>query len=895
MKVFFTVFCTLICTICTFNASATHNRAGEITYRHLSGFTYEVTITTCTKTSVIADRPWLSINWGDLPSGATLDSLERQLPINFLGGEIDAQINTYVGVHTYGGPGIFEITVLDPNRNAGVLNVPGSVNQPFCIRSTLIINPQTGNNNSVVLLNPAKENACLNKLWIHNPGAFDPDGDILRYSLVSCLGDSCLSIQGYQFPDVYSSANDIFAIDSETGDVTWEFPPEVGEYNIAILIEEFREVNGTLIKVGDVLRDMQITVQLCTNNPPEIDPINEICLVAGTSIDIDVTATDPDGDPVILTALGGPLSETVNLASFNSSNGNGEFSWTPFCEEVRPNPYQVVFKAEDQLNQVPLTDLESWFITVVAPPVENPVADPVGNTFQLSWDPTPCLDAFTEIEQTQGVYKIYRRFGLANFEPEECELGVPESTGYSLIAEVDGLNNTEYLDEDVFFGGQYCYIIVTCLPNGSESIASEEFCGQLDKTGPVLTNASVEQTSTSEGEVFVAWSPPTLLDTDVFPGPYLYKLYHNADFGNASNLILETALQLSIDNPDTLFTHQGINTETTPNAYRVELYSGDDLIQTSAPASSIFLELIPDDNEITLVMNLNQPWQNLNYEIFRFNNDLGDFESIGTSMEPTYVDEGLTNNVEYCYYVEATGTYGAPSIIDPLINLSQEVCAEPIDFTPPCPPTLSVDGDCELETSSLSWNNLNNSCADDVIAYNIYYAATPELPLEYIATLDSATDTTFVFNELSDLNTIAGCFAVTALDSMLVYNGGFVNQNESDLSEVICIDNCPEYDIPNVFTPNSDGFNDFYVPFPYKFVESIDLKVFNRWGGLVFESTDPAINWDGKDMESGNVVSDGVYFYILKVNTIRLEGIVQDEQSGTIQVVAGENQNTNEN
>jgi len=129
----------------------------------------------------------------------------------------------------------------------------------------------------------------------------------------------------------------------------------------------------------------------------------------------------------------------------------------------------------------------------------------------------------------------------------------------------------------------------------------------------------------------------------------------------------------------------------------------------------------------------------------------------------------------------------------------------------------------------------------------------------------------------------------------LDYNDGFVNQNESELSETICIDNCPEYEVPNIFTPNADGFNDFYVPFPYKFIESIDLKVFNRWGTLVFESTDPAINWDGKDMDSGNVVRDGVYFYTLKVNAIRLEGIVQNEQSGTIQVVAGKNQEINEN
>ncbi|MEO0405211.1 MAG: hypothetical protein AAF193_10100, partial [Bacteroidota bacterium] len=373
---------------------ATHNRAGEITYRHLSGFTYEVTITTCTRSDVIADRPWLEIDWGDIQEGDPLDSLERQLPINFL--SPTAQINTYIGVHTYSGPGEFVISVLDPNRNSGVLNIPNSVEQPFCIQSTLIINPQTGNNNSVQLLNPAKENACLNKLWIHNPGAFDPDGDILRYSLVTCLGDECEPINGYIGPELVNAADDTFTIDEFTGDVVWEFPSQVGEYNIAILIEEFREVNGILVKVGDVLRDMQITVQACTNNPPIIDPINEICVVAGTNIEIEVNATDPDGDNLNLEAIGGPLTETFNIANFSSSGGQGEFDWTPECEEVRPNPYQVVFKAEDQGNQIPLSDLESWFITVVAPPVQNPTADPDANSFILNWDIHECAGVFSE-------------------------------------------------------------------------------------------------------------------------------------------------------------------------------------------------------------------------------------------------------------------------------------------------------------------------------------------------------------------------------------------------------------------------------------------------------------------------------------------------------------------
>lgn len=877
----------------TFNeALATHNRAGEITYEHISGFTYEITITTYTKTSVIADRPWLEINWGDIPEGGQLDSLPRQLPIQFL--QNDVQINTYKGVHTYGGPGIYGISVLDPNRNENVLNIPGSVQVPFTIESTLIINPQTGHNSSVTLLNPAIERACLNKRWIHNPGAYDPDGDLLTYSLVPCLGQDYEPVFGYSYPDEVNPGNDSFTIDPNTGDVVWEFPLQIGEYNIGILIEEWRLVNGVLIKVGDVVRDMQITVELCDNNPPEIEALNDVCVEAGNVVSIDVNASDPDNDPVLLSAVGGPMTETVHVASFSfNGNNNGTFTWLPRCEEVRPGPYQVLFRAEDTGNQVPLTDLETWNITVVGPPVENPIATPSGNTFELSWNPTPCLDIFAEGEINQGSYKIYRRLGEYGFEPENCEIGVPEYTGYSLIGEVDGLNSTAFVDNEVFFGGQYCYMVVTCFPNGAVSLASEEFCGFLNKEAPVITNVSVEATDPTNGEVYLAWSPPGELDTEVFPGPYRYLLYHSEGFGNPQNLILETLPQLEVLNPDTIFTHLNINTASTAHAYRVELWSGEELVQSSSTASSMFLELIPDDNELTIAINLAVPWMNMQYDVFRFNNDLGDFELIGNSTEPFYTDTGLINNVVYCYYVQSTGTYGDPSIIDPLLNSSQEACGKPIDLTPPCAPVLQINADCSAETTELTWNNPNNTCADDVTGYNIYYAPTPESELELLASYFSPNDTSFTFNAEGLEGTIAGCFAITALDSLLPDIDGILNQNESEFSNVLCADNCPFYVLPNVFTPNNDGQNDLFQPFPFKFVESINLKIFNRWGGIVFETTDPEILWDGKDNESGEVVNDGVYYYTITINTIRLSGIEPEETSGHIQVLGGSNQSTN--
>jgi len=137
------------------------------------------------------------------------------------------------------------------------------------------------------------------------------------------------------------------------------------------------------------------------------------------------------------------------------------------------------------------------------------------------------------------------------------------------------------------------------------------------------------------------------------------------------------------------------------------------------------------------------------------------------------------------------------------------------------------------------------------------------------------------------MNSIAGCFAITALDSLNLWPDGELHQNESEFSNVVCADNCPIYFLPNVFTPNADVFNDLFKPFEYRYIESIDIKIYNRWGGVVFETTDPAINWNGTNKDNGEISSDGAYYYTIVVNTIRLSGIVPEKFSGSIQLING--------
>ena len=67
--------------------------------------------------------------------------------------------------------------------------------------------------------------------------------------------------------------------------------------------------------------------------------------------------------------------------------------------------------------------------------------------------------------------------------------------------------------------------------------------------------------------------------------------------------------------------------------------------------------------------------------------------------------------------------------------------------------------------------------------------------------------------------------------------------------------------VPNVFTPNGDGFNDeFRVA--YKSIVKFQCWVYNRWGRQVYTWTDPTKGWDGKI--NGVDAKPGPYFYVIK-------------------------------
>lgn len=67
--------------------------------------------------------------------------------------------------------------------------------------------------------------------------------------------------------------------------------------------------------------------------------------------------------------------------------------------------------------------------------------------------------------------------------------------------------------------------------------------------------------------------------------------------------------------------------------------------------------------------------------------------------------------------------------------------------------------------------------------------------------------------------------------------------------------------VPNVFTPNGDGSNDeFRVS--YRSLKEFHCWIYNRWGHLVYEWTDPAKGWDGTI--AGKPAAEGAYYYVIR-------------------------------
>lgn len=889
-----------------FRAEATHVRAGDLVAERISttALTYKFTVNIYTDDEGVEPDAEILFDFG---TGEQDQAFFPRIFFESLGNQTTR--NVYEATFTFPGPGEYPVGIIIRNRNPGINNVPGSVNVPFYIESTFLISPFLGLNSSPVLLIPPIDLAARGELFVHNPGAFDPDGDSLAYVMTIPKRSKGNFVDGFSDPDApmfggvsLEGGPATLTLDSITGDLVWNTPGQVGEYNVAFIVQEWRD--GVLI--GQVNRDMQIIVRDNPNNPPVVN-LKDTCVTAGFSFADTVIATDPDEDFINLTTFsalyedpGGlevPPSEYAEFELFNLQPPNGEerglFTWNTVCQDVREQPYTVTFKAEDRPDpeRDKLVDIKTWRLRVVGPAPDTLIAevDSVNGSVDLSWLSYACPNAET--------MTVWRREGSSGFEPDLCQTGL---TGYTQIGEVP-MGTLNFTDSDLERGKTYCYRIYATFPTpgGGESYASQEVCITLPGLAPYLTNVSVEETSPNSGEILVRWVRPSNIDSAIYPRPYTYRLIRSETYDTDRS---RQVLPEIFEEFDTAFVDTGLDTESTVYNYRMQVFSQDNLIDSSARASRVQLFAEGEPEQIRLFWESVVPWSNItaNYprhRVYRSGPDnRTNFELIAEvdvlANDQVYRDSDTTllPEREYCYYVETFGRYrGIPELPEPLINKSQIDCAVLLDVEPPCEPSqLNIDLSelsCEnidpqdstlcadsIFTNTLEWvADTTDGCGNDVEAFNIYFAPKSGQELTLLATV---REPRFVHEQAYS---IAGCYAITTIDEQ---------GNESGRSNVVCNDNCPYYELPNVITPNGDGFNDVFRPIDCPlFVDQVKFRVFNRWGKLVYDRQDDVfINWRGVD-NNGNELPAGMYYYEAELNEVRLAGDQTRVLKGWIQLL----------
>ena len=738
-----------------FTAKATHQRAAEITYTWLGGNAYEFTLTCYTYTPSPAglQRDSLPISWGDGMGEYIPRVVLQNLGDNYT-------LNVYKAVHNYSSAGTYSVSMEDPNRNYGVVNVPNSVSVPMYIETELVINPFLGFNNSVQLLNAPVDKGCVGKLYLHNPSAYDPDGDSLSYKLVVCKGTGGMDIPGYSYPQASHS----FDIDPVTGDLRWDSPLLQGEYNVAFMVEEWRYG----VKIGSVIRDMQILILACENDLPQIYCEDQYCVVAGNQLSFSISASDPNPyNNVTLTASGAPLEVAVSPAILNPESATGpnpqiDFVWNTSCLHLRKTPYQLVVHAKDDGVPVSLTNLKTVTINVMGPRIENLQGVLQGGEVTLTWNPYNACPNATAI-------RVYRRSGCSGYEPDPCETGIRD--GYQLLATLNDVTATSYVDRDLTQGVEYEYRVLAVFADGAESIVSTGACVTMPNTSPLMTHVSNDSLDLVSGHVRTRWARPKDID-EQFVAPYSYTLTRILD-GETTNVY---------EGADSSFLDSNLDlAEATSLMYKVQMRDAhQQLMGESVTASAVMLSGNGANGEAHLSWTEAVPWMVDSTLVFKEMNNR--FVRIAITSGWSYTDVNVESDATYRYYVCTYGHYSLQGLMRPLVNYSA------------------------IRTVRVGH----------------------EEPTEEFS-----------------------------------------------------------YKLPNVFTPNDDGYNDVFEPIVTGLDRILGAKtvIFNRWGNILCDTDDPLIQWDGKNKNTKMDCPPGTYFYITDITYIGETGEEKLHLQGTINII----------
>jgi gliding motility-associated-like protein len=230
---------------------------------------------------------------------------------------------------------------------------------------------------------------------------------------------------------------------------------------------------------------------------------------------------------------------------------------------------------------------------------------------------------------------------------------------------------------------------------------------------------------------------------------------------------------------------------------------------------------------------------------------------------------------------------------EPNLGPDRNICfGNPITFEPGIYNTylwqdMSTSPTFTTNTQGTYWvtvtNGDNCSVSDTVILKNVV-----QPPANFLKPTDSiCTNNTLTLKSLKKYPSYNWSTGSTG-DTIRVRSAGIYwlevidNNGCSNIDTIeVAPKECPRgVNIPTAFTPNNDGKNDIFKALIYEDVKSFKLQVFDRWGQLVFETSEPSQGWDGSF--KGIALTSSVFVWICR---FQIEGQEPELKKGTVLLI----------
>lgn len=246
-------------------------------------------------------------------------------------------------------------------------------------------------------------------------------------------------------------------------------------------------------------------------------------------------------------------------------------------------------------------------------------------------------------------------------------------------------------------------------------------------------------------------------------------------------------------------------------------------------------DLYTNDKDIILQWKiLNAPRYNSNVEIWRRN--------AFTADNFTYVDTARRTDSVYIHKSQNTSA----SAYEYEVKI-HDLCGNPI--TAPYHRNILLGGhkvNDDNYSVTLQWNRYFG-WNTGVKRYELYRKLGDNGAWELYDMFTDDTSATYK----NGFDSYYQCYRIKAIEN----NGGF---EQESWSNEICFGFDPIVWIPNAFSPDGNGLNDFYEIFTAS-IKEFHLSIYNRWGTLLFETYDPKVYWDGTFMGKNCQVDAYIY------------------------------------